>query len=267
MRRGNLFWGIMILVMGVLLLLGTTGVLPESINVWSLFWPILLIMMGGWFLLGPLVFRRQAMESEQLSIPRDGAASGRVRLKHGAGKLVVGALSDAGMLLSGSFGGGVESSVHHEGDHIKAKLKLPPQYITLPGPEMFQGLVWNVNLNREIPLRLDVDSGASATELDLTELKVTELNIDTGASSTVVRMPAAAGFTQARIESGAASMQIHIPEGVAARIHVESGLAGVSINSQRFPRGASGYVSADYDSAAHKTEIFIKTSVGSVNIQ
>ena len=104
MRRGSLFWGVIIVLAGVLLLLNQLGLLP--INAWAFFWPIVLILLGVWFLLGPVMSRRE-LKDENLSVPLGGASEADLHIRHGAGRLEVSALPLSGDLLSGTFTGGV----------------------------------------------------------------------------------------------------------------------------------------------------------------
>jgi hypothetical protein len=267
MRRWNLFWGGLILVLGVLFLLNTLNIIPASINVWGIFWPTLLIILGIWFLAGPAFNRRRMLEKTNVSIPLEGAGSAKVRLKHGAGRLNVNAGTEAGVLLSGDFSGGVEQAVSREGDQMKVKLK-SPTYVWPSGPSFyFEGLEWNINLNRDVPIRLDVDSGASSVDLDLSDLKVVEFNLETGASSSNVILPAHAGETKVRVDSGAASVDIKIPEGVAARIETSVALGSIHVDHSRFPNQGGINISPDYETAANKVDIVVKTGVGSANIR
>jgi len=54
---------------------------------------------------------------------------------------------------------------------------------------------------------------------------------------------------------------------VAGRIHIQSGLAGVSIDPNRFPRVDSGYETPGYETAANKAEIYVETGVASITIR
>jgi len=131
-----------------------------------------------------------------------------------------------------------------------------------------ESLDWDIHLNGEIPLSLKIDSGASSSTLDLTNLKVVDLDIDTGASSTEVSLPANAGNTRVDIDSGASSLNLRIPVGVAARIRVKSGIASVKRRLEPLPPpGWRLYQSADYETAANRADITIDTGVGSVEIQ
>ena len=62
--------------------------------------------------------------------------------------------------------------------------------------------------------------------LDLRDLKVTDLKLETGASATEVTLPASAGFTRVKVQAGAARVDMRVPGGVAARIKTSAG-AGV----------------------------------------
>ena len=124
-----------------------------------------------------------------------------------------------------------------------------------------------MGLNKEVLLSLDVETGASDTRLDLTDLRVIDLQMKTGASATHLTLPAHAGHTRARISSGVSAVNVRVPSGVAARIRVQSGLAGVSVDRSRFPRSGGVYQSPDYDAAENKAEIHIDTGVGAVDVR
>jgi hypothetical protein len=129
-----------------------------------------------------------------------------------------------------------------------------------------ESLDWDIRLNRDIPLNLKIDSGASASILDLSDLKVTDLDIDTGASSTELTLPANAGNTHVDIDTGASSLKVNIPSGVAASIRIKSGIASVNVNS-RFPRLDGGlYQSTDYSTAANRVDMTIDAGVGSIEV-
>ena len=126
---------------------------------------------------------------------------------------------------------------------------------------------WTFSLNNAIPLSLRFSTGASQSHIDLTELLVADLTLETGVSETRLVMPAHAGMTNARVESGVAAVYVTIPEGVSARISVQSGLAGVNINRDRFPRQKKGYQSPDYETSTNKIDLRIETGLGSIDVK
>ena len=261
--RGNLFWGIVLIFLAALLLASQQGWIKGDI--FGYFWPVVVILFGIWLLTGALGKGRSAARAQALSIPLENARSARIKLDHGAGRLNIQAGAASTELLNGAFGAEVESSTRFEADQLQVKLRNSPHFWAwYPG----ESLDWDIHLNGEIPLSLKIDSGASSSTLDLTDLKVVDLDIDTGASSTEVNLPADAGNTRVDIDSGAASLNLRIPTGVAARIRVKSGIASVNVDSNRFPRLDGGlYQSADYATAANRADITIDTGVGSVEIK
>ena len=215
MRRDYIFWGAVLILLGGLMFLNSADIrLPGGINPMQLFWPSVLILLGGMVIFG--YFLRGNAEQEQLSIDLQGANQATLKLSHGGGAPDVGRGSSMGQLLSGSFAGGVKQSTRKSGDRLDAHLEARP-FIFPPFFGGWQGLEWNINLNRDVPLTLRLETGASQSELDLRDLKVTDLRVNTGASKTDLILPANAGMTNVRVELGAASLDMVVPQGVATR--------------------------------------------------
>ena len=128
-------------------------------------------------------------------------------------------------------------------------------------------LDWTVRLSEQVPLSLDLEGGASDTRLDLSDLHVTDLRVQTGASSSEITLPASAGHTKAAISSGAASVRVRVPEGVAARVQVSGGMADIQVDKNRFPRVGDVYQSEDYATAENKVDIDVETGVGSISVR
>jgi len=262
-QRGSFFWGIVLIVLAALLLASQQGWLKGDI--FGYFWPALVILFGIWLLIGAFGKGRSKGEAQNLSIPLENASSARIKLDHGAGRLNIRSGAASSDLLNGVFGVEVDYRSRLEAGQLQVKLRNSPHFWAwYPG----ESLDWDLRLNGSIPLNLKIDSGASATTLDLTDLKVVDLDIDTGASSTEISLPANAGNTRVDIDSGASSVNIRIPTGVAASIRIKSGIASINVDPTRFPRLDGGlYQSADYATAANRADITIDTGVGSVEIK
>jgi len=268
MNKSTLFWGGILILAGILLLLNSLGIL--DVNMWSLIGPLFLIALGVWVLWGVIVGPR-SIEAEEATIPLEGAGWARVRIRHGAGCLHVDAGAGAGELAAGTFGGGLDRRVRRDGDMLDVEMRVPsrsfPRFVT---PRMWgpgHTLDWSFGLNGEIPLSLDLETGASETRLDLADLRVTDLRLQTGASATDLTLPANARHTRVNIGSGAASVTIRVPSGVAARIRAKSGLAAITVDQSRFPRMGDTYLSPDYDTAPNRVDVNIETGVGSVDVR
>lgn len=271
MRNGSIFWGIGLVLLGGVLLAQTTGVIPPGVNVWAIFWSTLLVLFGVSMLvraLGGGSSRRQEARE-----PLQGARRVVINFRHGAGELRVAGGAEEQDLFSGTFGGGVNAKVRHVGDTAMAELSTSVDTFPFFGAYSRGDLDWNVSLNPAVPLELSFELGASRNLLNLRDLLVKELRLQTGASATELEFPAQAGQTHAVIRSGAASVDLRVPAGVAARIHASGGLASIDVDTGRFPRISSEgliggeYRSPDYDSAANRLDLDVETGVGAVSIR
>jgi hypothetical protein len=269
MRRNNLFWPVVLIVVGVILLLQNLGLL--TFNIWGVVWPLLLVALGLWIVVGGISSRGRALEVQPLSIPLDGARQAHVRVRHGAGKLTVGGGARPEELAGGSFTGGVTQQVRRNGDALDVTLEVPEHNFSRFSIPWNVGsgdtLDWAFGLNKDVALALEFETGASDTRLDLGDLRVTDLTLKTGASSTDVILPDAAGLTRVKIEAGVASVTVHVPPAVAARIRASGALASIDVDTHRFPRSGDTYESIDYEAALNRAEINVGTGVGSVTIR
>lgn len=258
-RIWSFTWPILWIAVGIVLFLSTTGRLGTGpLELISEYWPWLLVGLGVWFLIGAIIPGGRAL-TEELAIPLDGVPFAAVRIRFGAGTLTT-HLAAAGNLVDGSFRGGVE----HRSDG-PGRLELS-QDTTYGVPWLDRPSTWDVGLTSEVPLDLRLEAGASKAVLDLRDLRVRSLELQTGASETRVLLPRAAGVTTVKAEAGAASLTFEVPSGVAARIRTRMALGSSSIDETRFPRVGDIYQSVDYGTAENRVDLDLQGGVGSVRV-
>jgi hypothetical protein len=227
------------------------------------------------------------IESASLSQSLDGATSANVHLQFGAGELTVDALSPAersGARVNGgavtlatmsstgpanfrpasSYGvrAGVGELAYTTGDSSRARLSLPFIGRDRDHTEM------HVQLAPGVPLSLDVQAGAADSVMDLSALRISRLDLQTGASNTQVRLPQAAGQTQVTVTGGIANLTFDIPNGVAADIRLSAPLSGGNVDETRFrPLGHGRYRSADYDTAANRVDLQAEVGIANITVR
>jgi len=264
MRSSRLFWGVIILVLGSLLLLRSLGII--NWNIWLIFWPALLIAAGAWMLLGSSIRKGDVnLETTSLDYPLENAQEAVLDINHGAGTLDIGGSAPSGKLLQGTFAGGVESRLEKIGNGVSLTMQ-PPTNVVWSFPIGNEGFRWNFRLTDAVPLDMRLHTGAGETHIDLTKLQVKKLRLETGASSSTITLPANAGYSEVTVIAGAASVVLKVPAGVAGRITMKSGLVGTKIDASRFPFNGDTYESPDYASAANKIQILVEAGVGSIEI-
>jgi len=262
MRRGDVFWGGILVILGGLFLLQANGLISD---VFGWFWPILLVLLGGWILAGRYLPGLAGNSMEDFSIDLQGATQIGLNIDHGAGSIALVGGAPAGVAVRGTQASGMSMKTHLQGERLDVKIDAGPSFIPFLGPDSG---VWQYQLNQDVPFNLDVDSGASSMDFDLTDIKVAHLSVDTGASTLKIKLPAHAGSTLVDIDSGAATLDLTVPQGVAARVRARQGASTFNIDLSRFPMLDNGlYQSADFATASNKVEINLDGGANAVTVR
>jgi hypothetical protein len=250
-----------LVVGGVLIAWGVVGVLHAlgliQVSVCGLLWALLFVAFGAWLIWGT-VSRAPGTEEEDVAIPLEGASEAQITISHAAGRFQLQGGAAADHVVEGRFTGGLLHRESRGGDRLEVDMRvrgegvatalLPWKWPTTRGAE------WMVHLNETIPL-------------DLTDLKVRDLRLETGASATKLTLSSNAGYTKAEVTCGAGTVDIGVPPGVAARIRAHSSLGEAKVDRARFPSVSAGvYESPDYETAANKVELTVEASLGSADV-
>jgi len=264
MRRNQLVWGVILLLVGGLMFANEMGIkLPNGMSLMELFWPVVLILGGIWVLVG--VFFRRGVEVENASIDLQGATSVDLKINHGAGELKLHSGATANEFGHGTFMGGLEHKATRNGDRLEVRMRPAKDFLDFPffGPR--NQLDWDVALNAGVPIALKLNLGANKSDLDLHDMSITDLDLDTGASDTKLTLPSRGRF-RADLDLGAASLEVIVPGGLSARIRASLGAADLKIDQSRFPRNGSYYQSPDYETAANAVDMTIDAGAASIRV-
>jgi hypothetical protein len=261
MRRGEVFWGTLLVLLGVLFFLKAAGFLPGDVFSW--FWPFFIIAIGAWILLGGLYSRSRFESAEQFSVPLEDAREASLSIDHGAGRIELRAGANAGDFLTGVSGVGMNRKTRLNDGKLEVEIDAGPSFIPFIGPE---GGVWQYRLNADLPVSIKIEAGASRLDLDLTDLRVTYFSFEGGASNLNLILPAHVENTLVDIEAGAASIDVRVPDGVAMRFRTKS-VGSLNIDENRFPHREGGiYQSTDYDAARYHAEVTVDGGATSIKV-
>lgn len=254
----TLVWPLALTGIGTALLASTTGVLDMGpAELIASTWPWVAVGLGLVLLVTAVISAEAPVET--LAVPLAGAQRAQVGISFGAGELVTHRAAP-GDLVDGSFPGGVRHRIEGPG-----RVDLESGF---DGglPWLDHSARWDVGLTGEVPLDLRLETGANRGSVDLTDLRVESLHLETGASDTRIRLPRAAGATTVSVEAGAAAVTIEVPDGVAARIHGHMALGASHIDETRFPRLGEVYQSPDYPTALNRVDIDVQGGLGSLQV-
>lgn len=305
-RRGrSVLPGILLVAIGVLLLLNTTG--SVSFGIWFElvnYWPVLLVLIGTELVLAQqavlirvgaaVLILAVAVAAAWLSVPEydpaeplhvayvepmGNAETLRLNMEFLGGSVeldsaAAGAPSPAS-LLTADFGSRPARVVREQsGTVIECLIVSSGPFLTHLSDDGQSrvsfpvGLAdWRLMVSPNVEVDIDIASGASDLDLDLRGLSLRRLSIEAGASDIRVQLPANAGQTQVDIAAGAADVEIVVPDDVAAKIDIAAPVSSVWVEPRRFMDTGDGYQSPHYLGASNRVEIDIEAVAADVTVR
>jgi len=216
--------------------------------------------------------------TEDLSLPLDGATSAVLDINAGTGHLTIDRLTGGEPLLAG----GTLQYLEEQGLPTRDLVALGDQVtLTLNGtggsaegsgfrwPWQACGggaYDWRIHLNPNVQYDLTAHSDGGNVRLDLAGMAITHLAADTGGGNVDLALLESTGDLSVTAETGAGNVTVLVPAGIAARIHATSGLGKVIVDPRFSKLDDDTYQSADYDSAASKLELTLKSGAGDVTV-
>jgi len=123
----------------------------------------------------------------------------------------------------------------------------------------------NVKLNPNPIWDLDLNVGAAEVNFDLTPFKTRNVNIQGGASDIDIKVGGSLPQSDIRVEAGAASITIRVPESAGCEITSNTFMS--SKNFDGFEKTAKQhYQTANFASAANKIKIYFQAGIASVDV-
>ena len=289
-------WPILIIAIGLEIFIGRKSIWLSSIGVGM---TLALLAAGLWYSGGiqgvnSVIASPAEMEitSEEIEQDLDDAKSAYVNIESSVGKLTIDSLSDDKLFIEGKI-----YSVEQE--KITESYKISDDKINYYlGSEFDTGninnfsdfnnnerLSWELNLTEEIPLFLDISLGVGESELDLSDLQISEFNlnmgvgqttltlpngqyqaqIDGGVGQTIVHLPDE-GEIELNVDGGVGEIRIYIPEDMPAKIYVDRGIAGLSIPSS-YDKDEDVYTSPRFNKNKDHIKIYISQGIGSIVVR
>jgi hypothetical protein len=140
--------------------------------------------------------------------------------------------------------------------------------------ELEEGRVIKGDLKNHVAMKLNpnpvwdikVDVGAANIDLDLTAFKVSSLDIDGGASSINIRIGNLHDDCKMRINSGASSILIRVPEEFACEVNTNTVLSSKDLEGFNKVSGGT-YVTPDFSEKTKNIVIDVEAAVSSLTIE
>ncbi len=286
---------ILIIILGIIFLLNNFGVLPWEIwqNIWK-FWPILLILFGIEVLLGrnsapktvffliglifllpillilnPLTGNPLATETLRFDKPLGNLTKAEFVFDLPSNNLKVVSLektSDRILKTSVKYSKLLpkpEIVEDRKFDEAKYTFTQPEKYLPFSGN---LGNTVELNLSPLVPTYLFIKGNAGVFILDLEQLNVYQLEIDSGASQIDISYNKVAN-TKTYIKATAAQIRLKIPTDLEAQLKIDSLVKDIKLDSKRFTQKENIYTTANYGNVTNRIQIEISGSASSVEIK
>jgi hypothetical protein len=303
-RRG-VFWPLLLIALGIVFLLANFGFIAgvSWLAIFSL-WPLLLILIGLDVAFGrrwPLA----ALAAEVLVIAAGlalvasspGAGSGIFTFGNSGGggapdvTLVRTNATSLAVTLNGGAGryhvsgGAMELVTAHSANpdlRLRASERSGRADVRIDQtgtPGIFRGTSSadiEVRIASDVPTSFNMNAGAGEFDIDLSDVRVTDARINTGASTTRLVLPKPAGDVPVRIGAGASTVVITVPEGIEAQVSTSGGLLSLRSDNSRLGEGGgtggcvacgSAVQTSGYATAKDRVSISISAGASSIVVR
>jgi hypothetical protein len=295
-RRINLLGPVLLIAVGVILLLNTLGILQWGVW-WYLLrlWPVLLIAAGLDLLLGRLSvwgsllaavlilavlagalwftldgdLGRSGLQAEQIHQPLGEATRAEVRIEPTVGILRVEALPESADLIRGTIrlsrGEEVAQDADISGGWIRYELRtLKGSWITPLGGWNTER-VWDLGLTTGAALDLAAQLSVGEARLNLSNLQVSELQVQMGLGCIELTLPAEGRF-EGRLEAGMGQIVLRVPQGMELQIRGDIGLVVRDI-PEGYEKDKDTITSPGYGGAENLIDLTIDEGIGILEIR
>ncbi len=124
---------------------------------------------------------------------------------------------------------------------------------------------WDLRLNDAVPLDLDISTGASESVLNLQDLQLAKVNIQTGAGKTTVDLSGNWDHDlMVHIQGGIGKVEVKLPSGMGVTVEAQSGIGNVNV--QGLSKQGNRYVNQAYGTAANTLTLTIEAGVGTIDL-
>lgn len=223
---------------------------------------ILLLGASACNIVGPPV---GSLQTETRSVPLGSAESVRVEIKMGAGELKV--APGSSNLLDGQFSYNVAAwkpQVDYQVNNSKGLLRIEQHGGGSSGSHVRNE--WDLHLNNQVPMQLDVEMGAGRTDLTLGSMALSNLSLKMGAGETTVDLSGDwKNDLTAQIKGGVGKATVRLPRDVGVHVKAEGGLG--AINAYDLIKEGDAFVNQAYGKSRATLNIEVKGGVGEINLE
>lgn len=291
---------------GVILVLVGLGFLGLNFGWWSTdiwrviwrFWPVILILLGlrillprsrifSWIILAlavgffaliisaPPAVRNWTMipdgdnsrSTQLVSSDLGTTKSLKLELNYGAAEVNIRPLDESSTkLYEANFANAVDidKRVTTSGDVTSVRLDERGHMMMSSGSIERQVTLY---LSRKVPLELKLDIGGAKFTADLSDLQLTRLVLDGGASTANIKFGRLVDRVAADINAGAASLTLRVPEDVGTQIRYDGVFSSQNFEAAGLQKAEDTYTTPDFTSVTKQIKFNLDTGASTIKLE
>ncbi len=258
-------WPVLLIAIGLDILVGRRSAIASALIALLLLGVLAWVVLAG----GPSPVTGTLLPSQVVSQPLGSATRAEISISPGVGQLRVSPADEGANLIEGEvkLAQGERALVDQSqsGDTLHYSIRSQGNSSVWWPSFGDQGKVWDLKINRDVPLTLELDGGVGDATVDLMRTRVTSLTVKGGIGNGAYTLPRQ-GRVSASIKSGIGNLTVIIPAGMAAHVQVNKGLGEVTVIGS-FQRQDDDYTSPGYSSAADRVDLQIDGGIGNVTVR
>lgn len=294
LNKRGLVGATVMICLGAIFLMANFGLL--AIDIWSLvlqFWPVLLIAIGFdiivgrrsillslfgvvvvvAILVGAVWFSSFNTSGSQITAANisqslEGASQANVQIDTGVGEVHITALAAGIDLIQGSIpqGSGFDIRQEFSASGEVAEYRLWQTGTTawiFPAPR--NRIRWDLQLNPWATKSLDLNLGVGQVVLDLKDISLEMLQIETAVGNSILTLPAQ-GDCDVKVEGAIGKLTVYVPSEIGLQLQASSGLGTTNVPDD-YVREGSGYRSPNYEQAEYQINLTISNAIGLIEVK
>lgn len=227
--------------------------------------PVLFLLMGciNRVAVGPT-------QTDSQSVELGGVDSVRVGIQMGIGQLDV--EGGAENLMDAEFNYNIESwrpEVVYEQRGNIGELQIAQPDADINGiPDDDIDYRWEIALQNNVPLDMDVDLGVGESDLNLGDLYLQNLVVDTGVGEATIDLTGTVRESyDVQINGGVGETTVYLPEDVGLRVEADTGIGSLVINGLQRDGDSDVYTNEAYGEADVNITLEISGGIGDITVQ
>lgn len=125
---------------------------------------------------------------------------------------------------------------------------------------------WGIHLSPKPVYEVEFKLGACRAELDLSDLKLDQLELECGAAQVTVTLGDQGRLTRGKVQAGAASVTIRVPRSVGVKVDMSAGFASANFGGTGMVLGQKTWSSEGFATKDSRLELRVETGVSRFNL-